>query len=553
VTSSEDRSRRGSGARGALLVAGASSDAGKSVLTAGICRWLHRDGVKVAPFKAQNMSNNSVVTPDGAEIGRAQGMQATACGLEPEAAMNPVLLKPGSDRTSHVLVMGRPLTEVSASNYAELRPVLREAVLAAYDDLCARFDVVICEGAGSAAEINLRPHDLANLGLADARDLPVVVVADIDRGGVFASLFGTVALLSARDQSLVSGFVINRFRGDRGILQPGIEQLSRLSGRPTLGVVPWRPGLAFDAEDSLALDVPLPSAGPPHGNQTLRVAVVRLPRVSNATDVDALACEPGVVVRWTVDPGEVGEADLVVLPGSRATVSDLAWLHERGLAAALVQRGRTGRPVLGVCGGYQMLARSIQDGVESGAREVAGLGLLPAVVRFAQDKIVQRVSATAAGLPVTTAYEIHHGRVDVDTRDGQPGPAPGDGPGLGSDGGPGPGFGGNPGRGQELAPGSVPRVEPFLDGCRSGAVWGTTWHGALDSDGFRRAFLAEVAAAAGRDFAPAPDTDVAALRSARLDVLADLVADHLDGDALYRLVTDGPTPGLPFVPPGAPE
>lgn len=526
------------------------------MLTAGICRWLHRDGVKVAPFKAQNMSNNSIVTPDGAEIGRAQGIQAAASGLEPEAAMNPVLLKPGSDRTSHVLVMGRPLTEVSASNYAELRPVLREAVLAAYDDLCARFDVVICEGAGSAAEINLRPHDLANLGLADARDLPVVVVADIDRGGVFASLFGTVALLSARDQSLVSGFVINRFRGDPGILQPGIEQLSRLSGRPTLGVVPWRPGLAFDAEDSLALDVPLPSAGPPHGNQTLRVAVVRLPRVSNATDVDALACEPGVVVRWTVDPGEVGEADLVVLPGSRATVADLAWLHERGLAAALVERGRAGRPVLGVCGGYQMLARSIQDGVESGAREVAGLGLLPAVVRFAEDKIVRRVSGTALGLPVTTAYEIHHGRVDVDPGGGQgSGLDGGQGPGSGSGQGPDPGGGQGPGprSGPGPRPWSVPRAEPFLDGCRSGAVWGTTWHGALDSDGFRRAFLVEVAAAAGRDFAPAPDTDVTALRSARLDVLADLVADHLDGDALYRLITDGPTPGLPFVPPGAPE
>jgi adenosylcobyric acid synthase len=430
--------------------------------------------------------------------------------------MNPVLLKPGSDRTSHVVVMGTPLTQVSASNYAALRPVLREAVLAAYDDLRARFDVVICEGAGSAAEINLRPHDLANLGLADARDLPVLVVADIDRGGVFASLFGTVALLAARDQSLVSGFVINRFRGDRGILAPGLEQLRGLTGRPTLGVVPWVPGLAFDAEDSLALDVPLPTAGPPRGRHTLRVAAVRLPRTSNATDVDALAGEPGVVVRWTIDPGEVADADLVVLPGSRATVGDLGWLHEHGLAGALIERGRAGRPVLGICGGYQMLARTIHDDdhVESGAGEVAGLGLLPAVVRFTATKNVRRVSGRALGEPVTTAYEIHHGRVDVDA--------------------------------------GAPDAEPFLDGCRSGAVWGTTWHGALDSDGFRRAFLAEVAAAAGRDFAPAPDTDVAALRSARLDVLADLVADHLDGAALRRLIADGPTPGLPFVPPGAP-
>lgn len=515
------RSREGAGiggplpVTGSLLVAGASSDAGKSVLAAGICRWLHRDGVKVAPFKAQNMSNNSVVTPEGGEIGRAQGVQAAACGLEPEAAMNPVLLKPGSDRTSHVVVMGRPLTDVSARDYARVRPALREAVLAAYDDLRSRFDVVVCEGAGSAAEINLRPHDLANLGLAAARDLPAVIVADIDRGGVFASLFGTVALLSARDQSLVSGFVINRFRGDLGILRPGIDQLRGLTGRPTLGVVPWVPGLTFDAEDSLALDASLPSAGPPRGDHALRVAAVRLPRTSNATDVDALACEPGVVVRWTVDPGEVRDADLVVLPGSRATVADLAWLRERGLADALTDRARAGRPVLGICGGYQMLARTIHDDVESGAGDVLGLGLLPTAVRFAAEKRIGRVTGSALGRPVTTAYEIHHGRVDI-------------------------------------VHGAAPGTEPFLDGWRSGAVWGTTWHGALDSDGFRRAFLAEIAAAAGRSFVPAPDTDVAALRAARLDALADLVADHLDGDALRRLITDGPTPGLPFVPPGAP-
>jgi adenosylcobyric acid synthase len=495
-----------------LLVAGASSDAGKSVLTAGVCRWLRRQGVRVAPFKAQNMSNNGVVTLDGGEIGRAQGLQAAACGLEPEAVMNPVLLKPGSDRRSHVVVMGRPLTEVSAMSYAGLRPALREAVLAAFDDLRSRFDVVVCEGAGSAAEINLRAHDLANLGLAAARSLPVIVVADIDRGGVFASLFGTVALLSAPDQSLMSGFVINRFRGDQRVLDPGLAMLQRLTGRPTLGVVPWRAGLAFDAEDSLGLDAPVALAGPPQASQTLRVAVVRFPRTSNATDVDALACEPGVVVRWTTSPAEVLDADLVVLPGSRATVHDLGWLHHTGLSVAVEQRATSGLPVLGICGGYQMLARTITDDVESGAGTVPGLGLLPAHVRFTPAKTVGRPTGSQYGHPVTTAYEIHHGLVDVDAG-----------------------------------------TEPFLDGCRSGAVWGTTWHGALDSDAFRRAFLTEAAACAGRDFVSAPDTDVAALRAARLDVLGDLVADHLDTSALRRLIADGPTAGLPFVPPGAPE
>lgn len=496
--------------RGSLLVAGTSSDAGKSVLVAGICRWLHRSGVRVAPFKALNMSNNSVVTPDGGEIGRAQGLQAAACGLEPETAMNPVLLKPGGETRSHVVLRGRPLTDVSATGYAGLHPVLREAALGAYDELRARFDVVVCEGAGSPAEINLRRTDLANMGLADARDLPVLVVADIDRGGVFASLFGTVALLSARDQSLVSGFVVNKFRGDAALLAPGTAMLERLTGRPTLGVVPWHEGLAYDVEDSLSQVATLPDAGPPVGRDRLRVAAVRLPRTSNATDVEALACEPGVSVVWTTSPGDVADADLVVLPGTRATVRDLEWLRRTGIADVVVDRARRGRPVLGICGGYQMLARTIEDDVESGAGAVAGLGLLAATVRFGADKHVGRVTGSGYGAPVTTAYEIHHGVVTVE--------------------------GG----------------EPFLDGVRAGAVWGTTWHGAWESDAFRRAFLADVARHARRDFEPAAGTDVAALREARLDVLGDLVEEHLDTTALLRLVEAGAPAGLPFVPPGAP-
>ncbi len=499
--------------RGTLLVAGATSDAGKSVLTTGICRWLHRQGVSVAPFKAQNMSNNSVVTLDGGEIGRAQGAQAAACGLEPEAAMNPVLLKPGGERSSHLVLRGRPLTEVGAREYPQLHQRLRATVLEAYDDLRSRFDVVVCEGAGGAAEINLRGHDLANLGLASARQIPVVVVGDIDRGGVFASLFGTLALLAAADQRLVCAFVINRFRGDLAMLDPGPAMLERLTGRGVLGVLPWVAGLHLDAEDSLALDAPVPLAGPPACLEPLAVAAIRLPRTSNATDVDALACEPGVQVAWTTSLGRVREADLVVLPGSRATVADLDWLRGTGLADVVVERARLGRPVLGLCGGFQMLARSIADPhhVESDAEEVGGLGLLPADVVFHRAKTVRRVSGFGYGEPVSTGYEIHHGRVLVDEA-----------------------------------------VEAFLDGCRSGAVWGTTWHGALESNGFRRAFLTEVAAVSGRAFVVAQDTDVAALRQARLDALADLVADHLDTAALWRLIEGGPPSGLPFVPPGAP-
>ncbi|NUW42584.1 cobyric acid synthase [Nonomuraea rhodomycinica] len=491
--------------RGALLVAGTTSDAGKSVVTAGICRWLARQGVRVAPFKAQNMSLNSYVTTDGAEIGRAQAMQAQAAGIEPDADMNPVLLKPGSDRRSQVVLLGRPVADVDAMEYGRVRDLLRATALRSLDRLRSRYDVVICEGAGSPAEINLRRGDLANMGLARAANLPVVVVGDIDRGGVFAAFYGTVGLLEAADQALVAGFVVNKFRGAPELLRPGLDQLRGLTGREVYGVLPWADGLWLDVEDSLALDARPAATREPYGRQTLRVAVVRLPRMSNFTDVDALAAEPGVVVRFVTGAADLDDADLVVLPGSRATVDDLAWLRRTGLAAALLARKG---PILGVCGGFQMLGREIVDEVESGAGRVDGLGLLPARFVFAADKVLGRPSGHAYGQSVS-AYEIHHGVATVD--------------------------GG----------------EPFLDGCRVANVWGTTWHGALENDGFRRAFLTDVAREAGRDFTPAPGTDFARLREERLDALGDLVERHLDTDALLRLIEHGP-PELPFLPPGAP-
>ncbi|MEV4166964.1 cobyric acid synthase [Nonomuraea dietziae] len=490
--------------KGALLVAGTTSDAGKSVVTAGICRWLARQGVRVAPYKAQNMSLNSFVTADGAEIGRAQAMQAQAAGLEPLADMNPILLKPGSDRRSQVVLMGRPLTDVDAMEYGALKDFLREKALESFERLRSAYDMVICEGAGSPAEINLRRGDIANMGLARAAGLPVVVVGDIDRGGVFAAFYGTVALLDREDQAHIAGFVVNKFRGAVELLEPGLDTLRGLTGREVYGVLPWLEGLWLDVEDSLALDNRPAVTGTPYGRQTLRVAVVRLPRVSNFTDLDALAGEPGVVVRFVTTPAELDDADLVVLPGSRATVADLAWLRSTGLADALVAREL---PVLGICGGYQMLAREILDEVESGAGLVKGLGLLPVHVTFARDKRLARPTGEEYGQPVS-AYEIHHGVATVE--------------------------GG----------------EPFLDGCRVGAVYGTTWHGAMENDGFRRAFLTDVAARAGRDFVPAPATSFAALREARLDALGDLVERHLDTDALLRLIENGTGP-VPFLPPGA--
>ncbi|MFD8546958.1 cobyric acid synthase [Streptomyces sp. NPDC059649] len=516
------------GLGGGLLVAGTTSDAGKSVVTAGICRWLVRQGVKVAPFKAQNMSLNSFVTREGAEIGRAQAMQAAAARVEPTALMNPVLLKPGGDRSSQVVLLGRPVGELSARGYfggpggsspGEARYAGgREQLLGTVTDCLAELrrthDAVICEGAGSPAEINLRRTDIVNMGIARTARIPVVVVGDIDRGGVFASFFGTTALLSKEDQALVAGYLVNKFRGDVTLLEPGLDMLERLTGRPTLGVLPYAHGLGIDEEDGLRVSlrgaVRESVVAPPHGADVLRVAVCAVPLMSNFTDVDALAAEPGVVVRFVDRPEELADADLVVLPGTRGTVRALRWLRERGLADAIVRRAAEGRPVLGICGGFQMLGEHIDDEVESKAGAVEGLGMLPVRVRFAVEKTLARPVGEALGEPVE-GYEIHHGVAEV----------------TGGD-------------------------EAFMDGCRVGSVWGTHWHGSLESDAFRRAFLRRVAADAGRAFVPAPDTRFGALREEQLDRLGDLIEEHADTGALLRLIEKGVPEGLPFVPPGAP-
>ncbi|MHB1593640.1 MAG: cobyric acid synthase [Streptosporangiaceae bacterium] len=492
-----------------ILVAGTTSDAGKSVITAGICRWLARRGLKVAPFKAQNMSLNSFVTTDGCEIGRAQAMQAAAAGIEPEGAMNPVLLKPGGHGTSQVMLLGEPVAEADALSYRDVKVRLRKAVLDSFESLRDRFDVVVCEGAGSPAEINLRADDLANMGLARAAGLPVIVAGDIDRGGVFAALFGTLALLAPEDQALVAGFIVNKFRGDPRLLEPGLAMLHGLTGRPVLGVLPMIPGLWADSEDSLDLGSwPGAPARPAATGDVLRVAIVRLPRISNFTDADALAAESSVVLRYVTSPSELHDTDLVVLPGSRATVADLTWLRDRGLAAAISARAARGGPVLGICGGYQMLAGHIHDEVESQAGTVPGLGLLPATVRFGPRKVLRRCDGEFAGERVT-GYEIHHGVTE-------------------SSGG-----------------------EPFPGGCAKGAVYGTSWHGLLESDGFRRAFLTRIAAAAGRRFTRS-GVSFRAERERQIDSLADAIGEHLDTAALLRLIDGGPPAGLPFIPPGAP-
>jgi len=471
-----------------LLVAGTASDAGKSVITAAICRWLTRQGLSVAPFKAQNMALNSTVTASGAEIGRAQAMQAAACGIEPEAAMNPVLIKPSGRHRSQVLLMGKPYATTTARSYQDLKPELREPVIEAYRNMRRRFDVVVCEGAGSPAEINLRANDLANMGLARAARIPVLLIGDIDRGGVFPSLYGTLALLEPEDQRLIAGFVINKFRGDTSILAPGLETLRELTGRPTYAVLPWLDGPFIDAEDSLALRAPV------RDGATLDVAVVRLRWMSNFTDLDALASEPGVSVRFTRSAADIERADLVVIPGTKATVEDLRGLRDAGLDRALIERSG---PTLGICGGYQMLGLTINDDVESAAGHVEGLGLLPVNTRFTADKLLQRVSGTVWDVEAT-GYEIRHGRIDT---------------------------------------------EDAL--MQSRDVLGTSWHGLLECDAFRRKLLTWVAERRGRAWTPGT-TSFAAVREAHLDRLADWFGEHVDAPALLDLIHRG-VPERPLV------
>ncbi|MGB6126359.1 MAG: cobyric acid synthase [Gordonia sp. (in: high G+C Gram-positive bacteria)] len=486
-----------------LLVAGTTSDAGKSIVTSGLCRALARRGISVAPYKAQNMSNNSMVcvATDGttAEIGRAQWVQALAAGVPPEPAMNPVLLKPGTDRRSHVVVMGQPAGEVDAADWTTGRRHLARAAHAAYDGLASRFDVVIAEGAGSPAEINLRAGDYVNMGLARHAGLPTIVVGDIDRGGVFAAMFGTLALLEPADQQLVSGFVVNKFRGDVGLLTPGLDSLEQLTGRRVFGVLPWDSTLWFDSEDALDL-----AGRRARTDRARKVVVIRLPRISNFTDVDALGLEPDVDVVFTTDPREVSDADLVVLPGTRSTIAGLAWLRSRGIDRAIMKHAGQNRPLLGICGGFQMLGHTIADphGVESRAGvSVDGLGLLDVRTEFQAEKNLRLPSGFALGA-LANGYEIHHGHM------------------------------------------TVASGEDFLGGARSGQVFGTMWHGSLEGDDFRRAFLSEA-------LGIAPSTvSFPRAREARLDRLGDLVEEHLDVEALIELARSGAPKSQPILPPG---
>jgi len=391
-----------------LMVQGTTSDAGKSTVVAALCRLLKRRGIRVAPFKPQNMALNSAVTRDGGEIGRAQALQAIAAGIEPHTDMNPVLLKPSSDVGAQVIIHGQVRADMNARDYHQYKPVAMGAVLESHARLLAQYETVIVEGASSPAEINLRDRDIANMGFAEAVDCPVVLVADIDRGGVFAHLVGTLSCLSQSERDRVIGFVINRFRGDIKLLEPGLEWLERQTGKPVLAVLPYLHGLFLDAED--AVQAAQANKG------AFRVVVPSLPRMSNHTDFDALRAHPDVDLRFVRQGEAIPGADLIILPGSKNTRGDLVWLEAQGWRAQIARHLRYGGKVIGVCGGFQMLGRTVRDprGVEGAPGLSAGLGLLDIETELTREKRLTRVEGVCAFSVHETAsrvsgYEIHMG------------------------------------------------------------------------------------------------------------------------------------------------
>lgn len=489
-----------------IMMQGTASNAGKSVLAAALCRIFKEDGYRVAPFKAQNMALNSFITAEGLEMGRAQVMQAEAAGIAPTVNMNPILLKPTGETGSQVIVNGKVLGNLSAREYFAMKKTLIPDVMEAYNSLAAENDIIVIEGAGSPAEINLRDSDcFVNMGMAALADAPVLLCGDIDRGGVFASLYGTVALLEPEEQARIAGLVINKFRGDVTILNPGLKMLEEKTGKKVLGVVPYL-HLDLDDEDSLSERFTRNGVSAP-----LDIAVIRLPRISNFTDFNPLEQSEQVNLRYVTSVGSLGQPDVVILPGTKNTMDDLKWLRQSGLEAAILKHAAKGGAVVGICGGYQMLGEHLSDpmGVEAGG-EMRGMGLLAARTTFAGQKCRTQVtgrvlesSGIFAGLKDApfTGYEIHMGRTDSQL----------------------PPF-------AALTGGKAP-----TDGLFSGNIWGSYVHGIFDDGEFTARFLNCLLRAKGLD-ETAKAVDWAAYKEQQYDILAENVRKALDMEEIYRIL-----------------
>ena len=505
------RRKRGQKRRAnAFMVLGTGSDVGKSLITAALCRYLARRGIAVAPFKAQNMSLNSAVTPDGKEIGRAQALQAEASGIVPSVDMNPILLKPSSSDGAQVVLHGERFGTVHAADYrGRNRERFWSAVLESYERLAAEYDAIVLEGAGSPAEINLRDGDIVNMAMAHAADARCMLVGDIDRGGVFAAIYGTLALLDERDRARIAGFTINKFRGERSLLEPGILEIEKLCERRCYGVLPYLKNLQLDEEDSLSLE--RRRLGPPwharRDDDRLRIAVLAFPYIANFTDFESLAAEPSLELRYTDRSEDIANADLAILPGSKNTIADLQWLRERRLDSALRGAGS----ILAICGGMQMLGRQIADphGVEAGGTH-AGLAILPLSTVMLSEKTTKcvRGTLTVTGAPIR-GYEIHVGATVYDAE-------------------------------------SLPfaeihdngAAERRRDGVRSedGRIVGTYVHGLFDDDIFRHEYLQRLRAFLGMN-AATEWRFVARDRERSLDELSDVVERELDLESFFYCET----------------
>lgn len=485
-----------------IMIQGTMSGAGKSILCTALCRIFRQDGYRVAPFKSQNMALNSYITRDNLEMGRAQVVQAEAAGREPDVRMNPVLLKPSSDTGSQVIVLGEVRGQMSAAEYFGYKKELIPEVMDAFNSLAAENDIIVIEGAGSPAEINLRESDIVNMGLAELVNAPVLLAGDIDRGGVFAQLYGTAELLMPEEKARIEGFIINKFRGDINILKPGLEMLEEKTGIPVVGSVPYF-YLDIEDEDSLAPRLQNKTAG-----KILDIAVISIPRISNFTDVGSLEAHPAVGVRYVRKPEELRNPDLIIIPGTKSTVDDLLWMRECGLETMIQKHAADGGPVIGICGGYQMLGKVLldPDHVESSRDSIRGMGLIDAETTFAGDKRRTRVRAEVTAGPLAGAmidgYEIHMGRTVVNgssfcTIEG------------GSD-----------------------------DGCWNGNVFGTYLHGLFDTGELTAklvAYLADKKGVSLENYTPVNRNEY---MQQQYDQLADIVREALDMDVIYRIMDE---------------
>lgn len=524
----------------AIMIQGTMSNAGKSLLAAGLCRIFKQDGYRVAPFKAQNMALNSYITKDGLEMGRAQVVQAEAAGVEPSVLMNPVLLKPTNDTTSQVIINGEVWANMSAKEYYKRKRDIVPEIERAYRTLEAEYDIIVIEGAGSPAEINLQENDIVNMFMARLAGAPVLLAGDIDRGGVFASLVGTMMLFSHEDRAMVKGTIINKFRGDRTILQPGLDMLEERIDVPTVGVVPYL-HVDIDDEDSLTERFV-------RKNETglIDIAVVRLPRISNFTDFNVLEYAPGVSLRYVETPGQLGEPDLIILPGTKNTMEDLLHIRQNGLEAAVLKHAAAGKPVFGVCGGFQMMGEWLEDpcGVEYGGK-LKGMGLLPARTRFASQKtrtrasgvFLEGVTGIFSGLSAVafSGYEIHMGQTEAMAADGKAGTGAG-----------------TKTKAEARTETEAGTARPLLRvtelsgeetsqiaGMCVGNVYGSYIHGIFDGENVAKTIVSALYRAKGLDESAVTSLDTAAYKETQYNKLAAAMRESLDMEAVYRILEEG--------------